>query len=358
MRRDMKSSQVLALVSGCLTVGLMSACRSSRAEALADERVLVSNEDSGDISVLDARTGRMLGNVVVGMRPRGLRASADGTLIYVALSGSPKAGPGVDESKLPPPNRSADGIGVVDARRFELQRTLPSGPDPEAFDLAHGKLFVSNEDTARASIVNVTTGEREREVVVGEEPEGVTTRPDGRVVYVTSEAAGEVWVLAAASGDRLAHVAVGKRPRSIAFTSDSARAYVTNELDNSISVVNAQLHTVEQSIELPRSSRETGVSRPMGIAIAPDGAHAYVTTGRGGSVLELDLRNNAVTRSLSEVGARPWGIGVTRDGGTLYVANGPSNDVSVIDVASWRVARRIPVGRSPWGVAIAKAPTP
>jgi YVTN family beta-propeller protein len=46
---------------------------------------------------------------------------------------------------------------------------------------------------------------------------------------------------------------------------------------------------------------------------------------------------------------------VTRDGRTLYVANGPSNDVAVVDVSEWRVRRRIAVGRSPWGVAVAPA---
>ena len=55
--------------------------------------------------------------------------------LYVALSGSPKAGPGVDETTLPPADRSADGIGVVDVRKRTLLRVLESGRDPEAFDV-------------------------------------------------------------------------------------------------------------------------------------------------------------------------------------------------------------------------------
>jgi YVTN family beta-propeller protein len=54
---------------------------------------------------------------------------------------------------------------------------------------------------------------------------------------------------------------------------------------------------------------------------------------------------------ISDVGPRPWGIAVAPDG-TLYTANGSSNDVSVIDAGSGRVIARIPVGGSPWGVAI------
>ena len=87
----------------------------------------------------------------MGKRPRGVKVSHDGKTLYVALSGSPRGGPGVDESKLPPPDRSADGVGVVDLVARKLVRTLPSGQDPESFDLSQdGKhAFVSNEEPPR-----------------------------------------------------------------------------------------------------------------------------------------------------------------------------------------------------------------
>ena len=73
--------------------------------------------------------------IPVGKRPRGLRLSHDRKVLYVALSGSPRGGPGIDESKLPPPDRTADGIGVIDLATQKLVRTLPGGADPEAFDV-------------------------------------------------------------------------------------------------------------------------------------------------------------------------------------------------------------------------------
>ena len=70
----------------------------------------------------------------------------------------------------------------------------------------------------------------------------------------------------------------------------------------------------------------------------------------------IDAVNNEILSTLADVGDRPWGIGITPDGKTLYTANGPSNDVSVIDVESLKVTMKIPVGTSPWGIAIAEAP--
>ena len=51
---------------------------------------------------------------------------------------------------------------------------------------------------------------------------------------------------------------------------------------------------------------------------------------------------------------RPWGIALTHDSKKAYVANGVSPDVSVIDVETHKVIASIPVGKMPWGVAIAR----
>src|SRR4029434_4016721 len=99
----------------------------------------------------------------------------------VALSGSPKAGPGSDEMKLPPPDRTADGVGLLDLEKLRLLKVLKSGQDPESFDVSRdGKLlFVSNEETAETSVVDMRSGKVVTRMKVGGEPEGVTLRPDG-----------------------------------------------------------------------------------------------------------------------------------------------------------------------------------
>src|SRR6266496_1090836 len=67
--------------------------------------IYVTNERSGDLTEIDASTFQVTATVPLGKRPRGIHASPDGRTIYVALSGSPIGGPGVDESKLPPPDK-------------------------------------------------------------------------------------------------------------------------------------------------------------------------------------------------------------------------------------------------------------
>lgn len=87
-------------------------------------RIYVTNEASGDLSIIDSATMAVVSTVPLGKRPRGIHASPDGETIYVAWSGSPPAPPGVDESTLPPPDRSADGIGVVDVSEGKLVKVV------------------------------------------------------------------------------------------------------------------------------------------------------------------------------------------------------------------------------------------
>ena len=215
----------------------------------------VSDETGGAVIVIDAATGQVVERIAVGKRPRGIRVSRDGTNLFVALSGSPIAGPGVDESKLPPADRAADGIGVVDLATRKLVRTLKSGQDPEAFDLSPDgtTMYVSNEETAEMSVLDIASGTVRDRVKVGEEPEGVTVRPDGREVYVTCEADNEVVAIDTKTLKVVGRMKTAARPRSVVFTKDGSTAFVTDENAATISVLDTAKHTVAESIVIPKT---------------------------------------------------------------------------------------------------------
>ncbi len=47
-------------------------------------RAYITNERSGDVTIIDIAEQRVAGTIAVGSRPRGIQASPDGTRIYVA----------------------------------------------------------------------------------------------------------------------------------------------------------------------------------------------------------------------------------------------------------------------------------
>jgi YVTN family beta-propeller protein len=316
--------------------------------------VYVTNEISGDLSVIDPATDRAIATLPLGKRPRGVRVSADGAQLYIALSGSPISPPGTDASTLPPPDRSADGIGIVTLDPLALRNILRGPQDPEQTSVSRdgSRLYIANEDKGTASVLEVASGRTIAEFPVGGEPEGVTTSPDGRFVYVTSEEDNQVSVIDTAANRVITQFGVGPRPRDSAFLPDSSRAYVTSENGASVVVVDTASHTVIETIRL----RGENV-RPMGAVVSPDGRRLYVSTGRGGTVVSIDTKTNAVAGSV-KVGVRPWGLALSPDGTRLYTANGPSNDVSVVETSALTVVAKIPVGQSPWGVAVVPNPPP
>src|SRR5438128_8551578 len=121
--------------------------------------VYVSNERSGDVSVIDGTTDAVVVTFKVGKRPRGIHAAPDGKRLFVTLSGSPRMAPGIDENRAPA-DKTADGLGVIDAAARKLIDRWRVGSDREQFAISKdGKFaFIANEDDARASIVDLGSG--------------------------------------------------------------------------------------------------------------------------------------------------------------------------------------------------------
>src|SRR5215471_19028412 len=108
-----RPSCLLALCACVLVIGCSPSKQpaGSATQSLTESsapRIYVTNEVSGDLTVIDSASRQIIATVPLGKRPRGIHASPDHKTLYVALSGSPIAGPGVDETTLPPPDKSAD----------------------------------------------------------------------------------------------------------------------------------------------------------------------------------------------------------------------------------------------------------
>jgi YVTN family beta-propeller protein len=345
---------------------LAAATASAPARAAgAAYQIFVSNERSGEVTIIDGGDFKVVGTIPVGKRPRGIHVSPDGKTVYVALSGTPIEGPPAldaqgnpilkknskaddddddDDSKA---DKSADGIGVVDVAQRKLTGKIPAGSDPEEFALSKDgtRIYVSNEDIKTATVINIATRKVEHLIPVGREPEGVGVTPDGKQFYVTCETGGEVFVIDTSSYKVVGHFTVPVRPRSVDFLSNAAIGFIPSESKGQLNVIDTATPKVLKTIDLPPGSR------PMRVRVAPDNSKVYVSDGRGGTVTVLDSQSYAVQATI-KVGARPWGIVLSPDGKYLFSANGPSNDVSVVDLATNKEVARIKAGESPWGLTI------
>ena len=333
------------------------------ARAANDYQIFVSNEKSGDITVINGADFKVTATIPVGKRPRGIHASPDGKTVYVAVSGTPiepppkldaqgnpifeKGHASDDDDSAAKSDKKADGIALVDVAKKKFLRKIPAGSDPEQFCLsADGKLiYISNEDVRTATVIHSDTGKTVTFTPVTQEPEGVGLSPDGKFFYMTCETGGDVFAIDTKDYKVLAQLKVHPRPRSVDFLPDASRAFVPSESVGELNVIDCGQQKVIKIITLPAGSR------PQCVKVAPDGKKVYVSTGRGSSVCVVDPVTFDVLDTI-KVGTRPWGIAISPDGKYLFSANGPSDDVSVVDLATEKEITKIKSPGSPWGIVV------
>jgi YVTN family beta-propeller protein len=345
-----------------MTAGTVLAAATLAAQA-PSYQVFVTNERSGNITVINGDDFSVAATVAVGKRPRGIHVSPDGKTVYVALSGTPlEAPPQIDAHGNPifekkkaqdddaddaGADKAADGIGVLDVATNKMTGKLSAGSDPEEFAVSKDghHIYISNEDTKTASVISITGKKLEHIIPVGQEPEGVTTTPDGKQFYVTCEAGGDIYVIDTTSYAVVSHFKVNGRPRSVAFLSAGGIGFIPSESAGELNVIDTVNAKVLKTIAMPAGSR------PMRVRLSRDDKKLYVSNGRAGTISVFDSHSYELLDTI-KVGTRPWGIGISPDGKFLFAANGPSNDVSIVDLQSNKEIKRVSAGSSPWGIAI------
>src|SRR5205823_1658930 len=142
----------------------------------------------------------------------------------------------------------------------------------------------------------------------GSRSNGVTVRPDGKRVYVSSGGEGSVQVIDTATNAIIASIPVGKRPWNMAITPDGRKLYVACGRSNAVAVIDTDTNT--KIADIPVADLPWGVGfrcfeRPRwGVARAVDRRRAERgqcprrQPGRGFRVaVAHGDRNDAVARA-------------------------------------------------------------
>ena len=233
-----------------------------------------------------------------------------------------------------------------------------------AVDPANGAVWVAGEYATQDHLSYSMWGTWISQVVPSVSSPGASSP-----VYVANSGSNSVSVINTATNTAATIPGVnqpGAGPSGIAVTPDGSRVYVSNYHSSgtnagtpgSVSVINTTTNSVEA---IPVGFLTDGV------AITPDGTRAYVSNecassacslGSPGSVSVINTATNTVETTIP-VGSSPFGIAVTPDGTRVYVANEcgspgtcSSGSISVISTVSNTVTATIPLSLQPFGIAI------
>jgi YVTN family beta-propeller protein len=144
----------------------------------------------------------------------------------------------------------------------------------------------------------------------------------------------------------------GAFPVGLAVTPDGSRVYVGNGgrdgADNTLSVINTATNTVVGSVSIP-------TELPVGIAFTPDGTRGYVTTAFS-NVFVVDTDPGSPTFNQVQTSVLGFAFArfpvVTPDGTRVYVTDQSADVVRVIQTSDNTIVANIPVGTSPFGIAV------
>ncbi len=266
--------------------------------------------------------------VTVGDGPEGVAANPLTGMVYVA-------------------DPASDNVTVISSVSNTQVTTIPVGSNPwgVAVDQANNTIFVSNYGGGTVSVINGTTNAVIHTIIVGSNPKGIAVNTDLALAYVANSGSNTVSVISTKTFAVVATVPVGSGPQGVAVgPSPTYTVFVTDYGSNTVSVVDLLYHV----------STVTVGSNPWGVAVSA-ADDVYVTNSGSGSVSVLD-GSTFVTVATINVGGMPQGIAI--GGTTAYVANAATNTLSEINtgtnlvITSTTPAIPIPVGTTPWGVAL------
>src|ERR1039458_8545719 len=336
-------------------------------------RLFVLCERTDELVFADAHTGKIAGRVQVGRVPKGLWLS--GRYAYVANSWS-------------------DTVSVVDTSTLQVTRTLKTGFEPNAVfaDPAGATIYTANRIGNDISVIDLATGADTRRLAAGRGASYLTPTPDGQSLFCThiypnigrhrAPPESEITVIdvehqivrerqplhnvagvfhVAFSSDGRLGLACQLRPKNLVPLAHVEHGSVFGD---SLTLFGAD---VGESVQVLIDELERYYTMPFAVVIAPDKSAAYISTTGANSVIVIDIRRllefvraasprerRALANDLSAsahfvaaripVGRSPKGLALSPDGELLYVANRLDDTVSVIDTATRKVVRMIELG--------------
>jgi YVTN family beta-propeller protein len=310
----------------------------------------VTSQDAG-VSVIDLATMKVSKTFdVKASGPRGLGVTDDGKKLIVAT-------------------RENESISVIDTATGEVLQQIPVGKNPEFVRVAGNFAYISSEPSAKGgpppapgakpteedddddeekipakiAVVDLTKGEKIREITGGPETEGIEFSADGSKLVITNEADNTVTVHDIAGGELLKTIKThehGDRPRGIKVSPDGNTYLATLEYGNKFMVLDKDFNFVR--------TVPTG-DTPYGISYDASGKHIYVANNKSKTLEMFDAVSYEKLKEVS-TGNRCWHFSFTPDDKNILLACGKSDAILVIDVASFKVTNQIEVKDLPWGL--------
>ncbi len=161
-------------------------------------------------------------------------------------------------------NETGNSVTIVDARSFKVLATVPVGQRPRdvAFTPDSATIYISGEfDSSlyRAAMPRGTNVRKILQLRKDDRPMGLLLDAARKRLYVSTGRGGTIAVVGLEAAKLLKEIPVGKRPWGIALSQDGRRLYTANGPSNDVSIIDTSSLTVIKTVPVGSS--------PWGVAV-------------------------------------------------------------------------------------------
>ncbi len=338
-----------AMLVALLTLAIpeIKALAQAPAAKPATPLVFVENTNSGDVSVIDATSFKVVGTIPVGLSPDDIVASPTGDVLYVSRIVHRQDGR---------PTGTGEVVTIDVATRKELGRVAFRGvPNHLAVSPDGRRVYVTIVSGNYVDIIDPARRAVVDSVDVGTGPHDIEVSRDGKTVYVGLIRGTDVTVFDATTNRILRKIPFGANVRPIAVSRDEDRLYVQLSQFYGFVVADPRSGKILRRVVMPLQSGTKmpdtlPVTTNHGIRITADGRYLIANGSMTDLVAIYSLPDLGLVAAIP-VGRDPNWVTLSPDGRRAFISNRGSDDVSVIDLDARKEVSRVKVGRYPQRMA-------
>jgi YVTN family beta-propeller protein len=336
MRRAIYSAIVLGLIASAAPV-----------PAPRRNLIFVENSQSGDVSVIDAATLKVVGRISIGLSPNDIIASPSGNVLYLDRIVRRDDGRQTGNGEV---------IAIDPATSTVLWRAALHGvPHHMAVSPDGKRIYITIVSGTWVDILDPATHAVVDSVEVGTGPHHIEVSRDGKHVYVGLIRDTAVTIFDAATKTVIRRIPFDQNVRPIAVSHDETRLYVQLSHTHAIMVVDPKAGRILRRVAMPVPAETTlpdtlPIDVNHGLRVTADGKFLIAN----GSIVDVTTVWAIPSMKLVAtipVGHEPNWIVLSADEKLCFVSNRRSDDVSVLDLATYREVARIKVGKYPQRMA-------
>ena len=207
----------------------------------ASSRLVISNEGSATVTVLNSLTGEVLAVLPTGHEPDGVAFTDDGGMIFVA-------------------SENAGIVHVFDGHSYAPIKRIVTSLRPRRLAIRGNELWVSSEMGSRVELFDINTMIKIDEIKFSARgfrseqltPVDILFDHAQATAFVALGSANHVVIVDAEEREILKYILVGRRPWGLGLTPDGQHLFVLNGLSDDVTIIDIQA-------QRPIRTRRTGL---------------------------------------------------------------------------------------------------